>query len=88
MDLPQAPGNGVTGEVNSVWRLATAVAQKAHTTLTGLPRMDIVPGPRYGHVVISLAIVFTLRIVKGSWSAFSSGTVEKSDVPRFLRRHQ
>jgi len=42
----------------------------------------------YGHFATSLLIVFVLRIVKGSLSTFANGTVENSDVPGFLGRHQ
>jgi hypothetical protein len=42
----------------------------------------------YGHFSTNFLIVFALRIVNGTRSIFASGTVEKSDVPGFLRRHQ
>jgi len=42
----------------------------------------------YGHFATSFLIVFVLRIVNGTQSTFASGTVEKSDMPGFLRRHQ
>jgi len=42
----------------------------------------------HGHFATSFLIVLALRIVKGSLSAFSNGTVENTAVPGFLRRHQ
>lgn len=42
----------------------------------------------YGHFAASFLMVLVLRIVKGSLSTLASGTVENSDVPVFLRRHQ
>ena len=42
----------------------------------------------YGHFATSFLIVWVLRIVKGSLSTLTNGTVENKDVPGFLRRHQ
>jgi hypothetical protein len=46
------------------------------------------PPEDYGNFATNFLIVFVLRIVNGSRRTFSSGTVEKSDVPVFLRRRE
>src|SRR5215469_10735866 len=45
-------------------------------------------GLYYGHFATSFRMVFVPRIVNGTRSTFARGTVAKSDVSGFLRRHQ
>jgi hypothetical protein len=45
-------------------------------------------GLYYGHFATSFRMVFVPRIVNGTQSTFARGTVAKSDVFGFLRRHQ
>src|SRR5262249_4741843 len=45
-------------------------------------------GLSYGHFATSFRMVFVPRIVNGTRSTFARGTVAKSDVSGFWRRHQ
>ena len=54
----------------------------------GVARRSPIVGLYYGHFATSFRMVFMPRIVNGTRSTFARGTVAKSDVPGFLRRHQ